>query len=73
MRKEAVRAVALAALLLGVAVTWAQQPAPPAAADKDKPKEAPAKSKLEEMLEKALHDNPDCAWRRPRWPRRRRS
>ena len=31
----------------------------PAAADKDKPKEAPAKSKLEEMLEKVLHDNPD--------------
>ena len=45
--------------LLGVAATWAEQPAPPAATDKDKPKEEPAKSKLEEMLEKALHDNPD--------------
>src|SRR5437764_1017950 len=57
MRKSMVEASALAALLLGAALAWGQQPAPPA--DKDKPKDQPAKSKLEEMLEKALRDNPD--------------
>ena len=59
MRKEVVRFVGLAALLLGTVMAWGQQPAgAPAASDK-KTEDKPAKSKLEEMLEKALHDNPD--------------
>ena len=57
MRKMAIETTALAALLLGAALAFSQQPAP--SADKDKPKDQPAKSKLEEMLEKALKDNPD--------------
>ncbi len=58
MRKEVVRFAGLAALLLGAAVAWGQQPAGAPAADK-KTEDKPAKSKLEEMLEKALQDNPD--------------
>jgi hypothetical protein len=56
MQKNMVEASALAALLLGAALACGQQPA----GDKtDQGKERPAKSKLEEMLDKALHDNPD--------------
>ena len=58
MRKNVVELGATAALLLGVALSWGQQPATPAPV-KDAPKDQPAKSKLEEMIEKALHDNPD--------------
>jgi hypothetical protein len=66
MRRTAVEMAALAALLLGGALACGQPAAPPAAgaggapaAGADKPKDAPAKSKLEEMLQKALQDNPD--------------
>lgn len=63
MRRTVVEMGALAALLLGGALTWGQEAAPPAAvttpASTDKPKEAPAKSKLEEMLQQALQNNPD--------------
>ena len=61
MRRTAVEIEALAALLLGVGLALCQQPDIPAAFA-DKPSEAknkPAKSRLEEMLEKALRDNPD--------------
>ncbi len=58
MRKITVKTSAVAALLLGAALACGQQPAAPPA-DKEKPKDEPAKTKLEEMLEKALHDNPD--------------
>jgi hypothetical protein len=56
MRKEA---VSLAALLFGAVLAFGQQPAPAAGDKTDQGKEQPAKSKLEEMLEKALHNNPD--------------
>jgi hypothetical protein len=68
MRRTAVEMAALAALLLGGALAYGQQAdpreAPPPAvvapaAAADKPKDAPPKSKLEEMLQKALQDNPD--------------
>ncbi len=68
MRRTAVEMAALAALLLGGALAYGQQAAPHEAAPPavvappapaDKPKDAPAKSKLEEMLQKALQDNPD--------------
>lgn len=58
MRKSVVEMGTLAALLLGAALAWGQQPASPAPVQ-NAPKDQPAKSKLEEMIEKALHDNPD--------------
>src|SRR5579872_7094060 len=54
MRTTAVNTTALALLLTGAALAWGQ-PAAPQAQDKV----PPAKSKLEEMLAKALKDNPD--------------
>src|SRR5207245_592064 len=56
MRRTAVEIGALAALLFGVGLVWGQQA--PQIVD-DRPKPEPAKSKLEEMLDKALKDNPD--------------
>jgi hypothetical protein len=63
MRKSVVEMASVAALLL-VGVLACGQEATPAASDPpatftEKAKDAPAKSKLEEMLEKALRDNPD--------------
>src|SRR5947208_3305619 len=55
MRKSVVESSALAALLLCAALACSQQPAPPATDKKNEP----ARTKLEEMLEKALKDNPD--------------
>ena len=63
MRRTAVEMAALALLLVG-GLAYGQEAAPSVldpstpAAGVDK-KDAPAKSKLEEMLEKALRDNPD--------------
>jgi hypothetical protein len=63
MRRTAVEMGTLAALLLGAALAYGQEAAPaagtPPAAGADKPKDAPAKSKLEEMLQQALQNNPD--------------
>ncbi|HVS39048.1 MAG TPA: hypothetical protein VMS17_26045 [Gemmataceae bacterium] len=60
MRKSMVEWSALAAMLLGAAVTVGQQPAAtPPKTEAPPNKEQPAKSKLEEILEKALKDNPD--------------
>jgi hypothetical protein len=55
MRTRVVETAALALLLTGAALAPGQAPAKPA----ETPKEAPAKSKLEEMLAQALKDNPD--------------
>jgi hypothetical protein len=54
MRTTAVNTTALALLLTGAALAWGQPGAP-----KAQEKAPPAKSKLEEMLAKALKDNPD--------------
>ena len=70
MRKNVVETAALAATLLVAGLSWGQQPArtapTPTAPATTAPatvvpamKAPPAKSKLEEMIEKALHDNPD--------------
>ncbi len=62
MRRTAVEIGALAVLLLGGALAVGQQPAPPATtapAAADKPKDEATKSKLEEMLQQALQNNPD--------------
>jgi hypothetical protein len=53
MRKMVVNVAAAAAFLLTCGLAWGETPAA------DKPKDAPPKSKLEEMLEQALRDNPD--------------
>ena len=57
MRRTAVEIGALAALLLGVGLAWGQGAVPQPL--ETKAKNAETKSKLEEMLEKALRDNPD--------------
>jgi hypothetical protein len=55
MRTRVVNTAALALVLAGTALAPGQAPAPAA----EKPKGAPAKSKLEETLAQALKDNPD--------------
>ena len=61
MRKSVVETTALVGMLLGAALGYGQQPVvtPPKTEKVPEVKDQPAKSKLEEMLEKALKDNPD--------------
>ena len=61
MRKIMVEAAATAALIIGATLAWQQPSLSPPKTDVKPPelKPEPAKSKLEEMIEKALHDNPD--------------
>ena len=63
MRKSMVEAAAWVGLFLSAGLAAAQPPTPAQPVQPQpqpsSPKEAPSKSKLEEMLEKALRDNPD--------------